>query len=179
VNALASLKKFARKDYRDGFLRTQIGSGIAYQIQALRAKLGMTQQEFAELTGKKQTVISRLENSRTGAVTVRTLMDIAAGADVALLVQFVGYPEFITRTADMSEAALQPETITETLAKPAVTPEPMAGAAQGSVLMALQQAANQGAAQQEPEPPESILSHLWQPPIQGRERAELASNRVH
>jgi transcriptional regulator with XRE-family HTH domain len=115
VNALNNLKKFARKDYRDGFLRTQIGSGIAYQIQALRAKLGVTQQEFAELTGKKQTVISRLENSRSGLVTVRTLLDIATGANVALLVRFVSYPEFLGRTADMSDAALQPETISESL----------------------------------------------------------------
>jgi transcriptional regulator with XRE-family HTH domain len=115
VNVLSSLSKFARRDYRDGFLRTQVGSGIAYQVQALRSKLGLTQQQFALLTGKKQTVISRLENSRSGAVTVRTLLDIATGTNVALLVQFVSYPDFLKRTADMTDAALMPDTIQETL----------------------------------------------------------------
>ena len=112
------LSSFANKDYRDGYLRTQIGSGIAYQIRALRAKLGFSQQRFAEVTGKTQEAISRIENSRSGAVTVRTLLDIAAGANVALLVQFVSYPEFLGRTENMSVAGLQPDTIHESLAKP-------------------------------------------------------------
>jgi transcriptional regulator with XRE-family HTH domain len=119
VSAPNRLAKFAKKEYRDGFLRSQIGSGIAYQIQALRSKLRMTQQQFAEATGKPQTVISRLENSAEGAVTVRTLLDIATGANVALVVQFVAYPEFIARTEDMTDVALQPETIFETLEREA------------------------------------------------------------
>lgn len=115
MNVLSKLKKFAQKSYRDGYLRSHVGNGIAYQIQALRSKSGLTQQEFAEKTGKKQNVISRLERSGKGAVTINTLLDIATGMDVALIVRFASYPEFLAQTADMSEQALQPETIFESL----------------------------------------------------------------
>lgn len=112
---LSKLSKFSRKDYRDGFMQTQVRGGIAYQIQALRKKFGFTQSKMAEQTGKKQSVISRLENTEYGKVTVQTLLDIASALDVAILVQFVSYPDFLTRTSDMSDKALQPETIHESL----------------------------------------------------------------
>ena len=109
------LKKFERKAYRDGFLHSQVRGAIAYQIQALRAKFGLTQADFAEKTGKKQSTVSRLENTEYGRVSVQTLLDIASALDVALLVRFVSYPEFILRTANVSEAALQPDTIFQSL----------------------------------------------------------------
>ncbi len=118
MSVLSRLKKFADKAYRDGFMQTQVRGGIAYQIQALRAKFGLTQNEFAQRTGKKQAVISRLESTAYGKMSVQTLLDIACSLDVALLVRFVSYPEFLERTADMSVAALQPETIFESLARP-------------------------------------------------------------
>jgi transcriptional regulator with XRE-family HTH domain len=117
---LNRLKKFERKSYRDGYLFTQVRSAIAHQIQALRAKFRLTQAEFAERTQKKQSTISRLESTQYGKVRVQTLLDIASSMDVALLVQFVSYPEFLRRTSDMSEAALQPQTIFETLAAPPI-----------------------------------------------------------
>ncbi|MER9248922.1 helix-turn-helix transcriptional regulator [Mesorhizobium sp. M0590] len=77
----------------------------------------MSQADFAQKTGKTQSVISRLESTEYGKVTVQTLLDIASGLDVALLVQFVSYPDFLQRTADMSDKALQPETIQESLSQ--------------------------------------------------------------
>ncbi len=112
---LKNLRKFTDKDYRDGYLRTQIGAGVSYQIQALRAKFGLTQAQFAQQVGKPQSVVARLEGSAKGNVTVKTLLDIATGMNVALLVQFVSYPEFLRRTENMSEAALQPATIFESV----------------------------------------------------------------
>jgi transcriptional regulator with XRE-family HTH domain len=117
VSGLVRLKKFAQKIYRDGYLRTQICGGIAYQIQALREKFGLTQIEFAEATGKKQSVISRLENTSYGKVTVQTLLDIACAMNVALVVKFVSYPDFLAQTEDMSVRGLQPDTIYESLAR--------------------------------------------------------------
>lgn len=114
MNALKFLRRFLDKDYRDGYLRTQVGSGVAYQIQALRSKLGLTQTQFARLIGKPQTVVSRLENG-TGNVSVETLLDVATGTGVALLVQFVSYPEMLRRTEDMTESALKPDTIHESV----------------------------------------------------------------
>jgi transcriptional regulator with XRE-family HTH domain len=92
-----------------------VRGGIAYQIQGLRQKSGLNQTDFAEKVGKKQSVISRLENTEYGKVTVQTLLDVACANDVALVVQFVSYPDFLARTSDMSEAALQPPTIYESI----------------------------------------------------------------
>lgn len=111
------LKKFRSKEYRDGFLQSRVRGRIAYQIQALREKLGFTQAAFAELTGKRQSVISRLESVEYGKVSVQTLLDIACAADVALVVKFASYPDFLDQTRLMTAEALQPETIHETLSK--------------------------------------------------------------
>ncbi|WP_164757897.1 MULTISPECIES: helix-turn-helix transcriptional regulator [unclassified Mesorhizobium] len=108
-----TLKRYLDKDYRDGYVQTRVRAGVAYQIKALRRKFGLSQSEMAQRTEKKQSVISRLENTEYGKVTVQTLLDIASGLDVALLVQFVSYPDFLKRTADMSDKALQPDTIHE------------------------------------------------------------------
>lgn len=116
VPGLSKLARFAKKQYRDGYLQSAVKGGIAYQIQALRAKFGLTQSEFAEKTGKKQSVISRLENTEYGRVTIQTLLDIASGLDVALVVRFVSYPDFLKCASNMSPSALQPDTIYESLA---------------------------------------------------------------
>lgn len=116
VKDLNKLRKFLRKDYRDGYMQTQVRSGIAYQMQAIRRKLGITQTQMSEKVGKPQSVISRLEDVEYGGVSVQSLLDIASGLDIALLVQFVSYPDFLSRTKDMSDKALQPETIAESLA---------------------------------------------------------------
>jgi transcriptional regulator with XRE-family HTH domain len=102
------------KAYRDGYLQSHVRGGIAYQIRALRTKIGLSQVEFAEATGKKQSTISRLENTEYGKVSVQTLLDIACATDVALLVRFVDYSLFLRTTADMSPQALGPDNIFET-----------------------------------------------------------------
>jgi transcriptional regulator with XRE-family HTH domain len=111
VTDLDRLTRFQRKSYRDGYLQSHVRGGIAYQIQALRDQLGLTQTDFAARVGKPQSVISRLENTEYGKVTVQTLLDIACSLDVALLVLFVSYPEFLERTQDMTAAGLQVPTI--------------------------------------------------------------------
>lgn len=116
MNALVKkLLNFADKDYRDGYMHTRVRAGIAYQMQALRRKFGLSQSEMATRTGKTQSVVSRLENTEYGKVSVQTLLDVASSLDVALLVQFVSYPEFLNRSADMSDRALQPDTIEESI----------------------------------------------------------------
>lgn len=112
------LHRFADKAYRDGYLHATVRSWIAYQVQGLREKLGLTQIQFAERLGTKQSVISKLENDK-GAPNVQTLLEIASECDVALVVQFVPYPEFLARTADMSAAAMRPHSIHESLNQPA------------------------------------------------------------
>jgi transcriptional regulator with XRE-family HTH domain len=111
------LSRFLNKDYRDGYLETHVRSGIAHQIRALRVKDELSQEDFAIATGKKQSTISRLENTEYGKVSVQTLLDIATARNVALLVRFVDYPQFLRITSDMSERALAPETVYESQAR--------------------------------------------------------------
>jgi transcriptional regulator with XRE-family HTH domain len=111
------LKHFEDKKYRDGYLQSRVRGYIAYQIQALREKLDLTQEAFATLTGKKQSAISRLEDTEYGRVSVQTLLDIACAAGVALVVKFVSYPEFLDQTRQMSTTSLQPDTIYQSLEK--------------------------------------------------------------
>lgn len=115
ANVRADLSKFAKKLYRDGFLEVTTRASVAFQIRALRQKFGLSQSEFAAKVGKKQSVISRLEDPEKSKASVQSLIEIAQANDVALLVQFVSYPEFLAGTEDISPEALQPETIFESL----------------------------------------------------------------
>lgn len=126
ANVRADLSKFAKKAYRDGFLEATVRGSIALQLRALRQKLGLSQAGFADRTGKKQSVISRLEDPEHGKASVQTLLDIARSCDVALVVKFVSYPEFLVQTSDMSPSGLQPETISESLASETLFPAPYA-----------------------------------------------------
>ena len=110
-----NLRKFLRKGYRDGYLEANVRSGIALQIRALREKAGMSQGDFAENIGTKQSVVSRLEDPQYGRVSVNTLLRIAQARDVALLVRFVDYPQFLRVAADMSPSALCPDDIYQSL----------------------------------------------------------------
>jgi transcriptional regulator with XRE-family HTH domain len=109
------LKKFLNKDYRDDYLKTNVRTGIALQVRALREKAGLSQKEFAALTGKKQGSISRLEN--INGCTVNTLLAIASGTGVALVVRFVDYPEFLRSATDMSPQKLAPDNVRESLVR--------------------------------------------------------------
>src|SRR5262245_43281316 len=84
-----------------------VRSGVAYQIEALREQRGLNQEEFAKLIGTTQSVVSRLENPEYGRVNVTTLIDVACALDIALLVRFCDYREFLERTADVSPSALR------------------------------------------------------------------------
>lgn len=117
MTALVSkLRRFVDKDYRDGYLHTHVRASVAYQLKALRRKFGLSQRLMAKRVNKTQSVISRLESDDYGQMSLQTLLDIASGLDVALIVRFVSYPEFLKHASNMSEAALQPETIDESFA---------------------------------------------------------------
>lgn len=124
MNALAhKLKRFADKEYRDGYLNTHVRGSIAYQIRAVRHKLGLSQIALAKRTNKTQSVISRLESDEYGQMSLQTLLDVASGFEVALLVRFVSYPEFLRQASDMSSKAMQVDTIFESLENNAFVPQ--------------------------------------------------------
>ncbi len=97
------------KEYRDAYVEGHVTSTIAYQLRAMRAQLGLTQKEFSKRIGKPQSVVSRLENTEYGKVTVQTLLDIARGLDVALVVKFASFPDFLASYSDLSAETMAAE----------------------------------------------------------------------
>ena len=115
VSHLAELASLESKGYRDAFLETDVKGGIAYQIQALREKLSLSQKAFAEKIGKKQSVVSRLEDTEYGSVNVNTLLEIAKALDIGLQVRFCDYIDVLER--DISPTGMKVNSIFETIEK--------------------------------------------------------------
>jgi transcriptional regulator with XRE-family HTH domain len=123
------IRKLKDKDYRDAYMTSHVRAGIAYQIQALREQSGLTQAEFAAKIGKPQSVVSRLESTEYGKVSVQTLLDIACALDIALIVRFVPYPEFLDRVADVSPSALRVVSFADSIWAEARSNRPTVGSA--------------------------------------------------
>ena len=98
--------EFVDKGYREAFVEENIKNGIAFQVSALREKRGWTQTELGARAGKPQNVVSRIENPDYGKFTIRTLLDIAAAFDVALLVKFVSYGDLLAQMRNLTPKAL-------------------------------------------------------------------------
>lgn len=113
----AKIKRLKSKLYRDAYLEAQIHGWISHQFRALRASMGLTQKEMAQKIGKPQSVVSRLENDEYGKVSLQTLLDVAKAIDIALLVQFVSYPDFLARLRDKTSANMVPENLTQSIAR--------------------------------------------------------------
>jgi transcriptional regulator with XRE-family HTH domain len=114
-------EKLKSKSYREAYVAGHVRTGIAYQIRALRTQRGWSQKKLAEEMGKPQSVVSRLEDPDYGKVSIQTVLEGAAAFDVALLVQYVSFPEFLWRTRDVSPEALQAESFNEQQLRP-ITP---------------------------------------------------------
>jgi transcriptional regulator with XRE-family HTH domain len=106
---LPDLIKILDKEFRDEFLSSAVRLGISIQTQVLRGN--RSQKEFAAVTGKTQTQISRLENAKSGGVSLQTLIDIASALNIGLSVRFVDYDTMLDQVNDMSDQALQVRTI--------------------------------------------------------------------
>jgi DNA-binding XRE family transcriptional regulator len=91
------------KEYRSGYMRAHTRVWLADQFRALRGE--MSQEDFGNLVGKSKTVIGRLENPSYANVSTRTLYQIAAALDIAVVVRFVDYETFLSWTNDMSDEA--------------------------------------------------------------------------
>lgn len=89
--------------YRKELVGSLLKRGTAMQIQALLKRRGWTQVQLAEKSGLTQGVISRAKNPAYGNLTFNTVIDIAAGFDVAFVGRFVPFSEFARRVERMPE----------------------------------------------------------------------------
>src|SRR5271169_1844540 len=76
------------RDYRKEIVSSLLKRGTALQIQGIMKEKGWTQTQLAEHAGLTQGVISRASNPAYGNLTFNTVIDIAAGFDVAFIGKF-------------------------------------------------------------------------------------------
>lgn len=96
-------------DIRHLYLDSSIRQLIAMQLRSMREARGWSQLEVGEKAGgMKQSAIARLEDPRYSSITLSTLKRLAKAFDVALIVRFAPFSEFISWTAQLNESRLSP-----------------------------------------------------------------------
>jgi|SRR5271156_3003953 len=81
-------QKLKDKGYRERFFRGRVQDEIAFQLKAARKKRGRKQSALAQLSGMKQSAISRLEQSSYSKWNFKTLLRIASALDLRIRVNF-------------------------------------------------------------------------------------------
>ncbi len=100
------VEKFRNRKYRHSYVVAHTRRFLARQMRKFRGDLSQT--EFGDLLGKQQTVVSRLEDPAYGKWTLQTLFEIAEKLDVAVVVRFVDFKDFLTFTSEMDEEHTKP-----------------------------------------------------------------------
>ena len=88
------------KDERHAWMEHLTYVHIAESIKGLRLRDGLTQKQLSNGLRTSTSMICLWESGTYHGYTVTTLCKIAAFFDVALIMRFVGWPEFIAFTAD-------------------------------------------------------------------------------
>ncbi len=83
-----------RKD-RARLVESNLDKGITFQIRSTREKRAWTQGELARAAGMSQNNFSRLEQPDYGKYTISSLKRIAEALDVALVVRFVPFSQYV------------------------------------------------------------------------------------
>jgi hypothetical protein len=104
---LTLAEKFRDKRYRENYVAGHTRQVLARQMRNFRGEL--SQGEFGELIGKRQTVVSRLENPNYGAWQLRTMFEVARKLDLAVFARFVDFKRFLQYSNDLSDDALHPK----------------------------------------------------------------------
>jgi hypothetical protein len=115
------IEKFCDKAYRDSYIASHTRRFLARQMRKFRGEKSQT--EFGDLIGKRQTVVSRLEDPNYGKWTLQTLFDVAEKLNIAVLVRFVDIPTFLKLSEDLSENASKPQPYDDTKAAAILEPK--------------------------------------------------------
>lgn len=101
------------KEYRDFYTEAYLKKSIPFQMRTMRTERGWSQTLAGEILGKGQNAISRLESPAYGKLTLQTLIEIAKGYDVGLVIKFVPYSKLLKEYEDVSFDALSAPSPTE------------------------------------------------------------------
>lgn len=95
----------ARRQYADELL----DAALALQIKTLREQRGLTQTELAERASMGQSQISEMEQIDHSPGTVNTLRKIAAALDLALVIRFESFGQFLEEVSQLDRESLERE----------------------------------------------------------------------
>ncbi len=102
------------KETRYFYLDSSIRHLLALQLRSMREARGWEQSEVGEKAGgMTQSTISRLEDPRYGKFTLSTLKRLAEAFDVAVIVRFTPFNEFISWVTKLNELHLSPVSFEE------------------------------------------------------------------
>jgi transcriptional regulator with XRE-family HTH domain len=120
---LSESAEIRNKEYRHGLINAQIEVDLPLQIRALRKQLVGTQPDLANLTGMKQSRISDMEKPGKVHFSLETLRRLAEAFDVALIVRFAPFSEFLDWSDRFSSDAFRVPSFPEELQSSAAPEE--------------------------------------------------------
>jgi transcriptional regulator with XRE-family HTH domain len=134
------LAKLRIKSYRDAYVAEHVKTSVPIQLRILRDQHDLTQAELARRARTTQTVISRIEDPDYGNLSLNSLLKIAAGLDVALLVKFVPFSRLLEEFKDVSPEAVAAESFDKEIDKLEqwATGEPLIMVAEGASTVSLE-----------------------------------------
>lgn len=89
------IEKLQDWKYREAYIRASINVNLPSQIRALRLKQEMTQKGLADASKMLQPRISAMEKPGAVKFNIETLVRVAAGLGVGLIVKFVPISEMV------------------------------------------------------------------------------------
>lgn len=112
---LELLSELEIPEYHDYFVASQLNKGFSFQMRALRSSQDLTQKQLAELSGTKQSVISRTETNGVSNLSVKTLLKLASAFNVGLVLRFVSLEHLLDWKNPISLEELAPKKSTDVI----------------------------------------------------------------
>lgn len=101
------------QDYRHSYAAEFLDMVVARQIRALRKQRKLTQEQLADLIGSGQSFISQIEDEEYGALSLKTLKDLARAFDTFLTVRFDSFSALVENVERTSITDLGVPSFTE------------------------------------------------------------------
>jgi transcriptional regulator with XRE-family HTH domain len=106
-------KLLTSKAFRKLYVWEQLKRSIPFQVRTMRDERGWSQQRAGKELKKTQSLISRFESPAYGKLSLQTLVEIAEGFDVGLLIKFVPFSRLVKEYEDVSAKALSAKSVTD------------------------------------------------------------------
>jgi len=100
-------------EVRHLYIDSSIRHLLAMQLRSMREARELSQIDVGNNADMKQSAIARLEDPTYSSMTLSTLKRLAKAFDVALIVRFAPFSEFISWTAQIDEPQLSPPSFKE------------------------------------------------------------------